>query len=141
MKKYILTMLALLDTFYLFIYFLNSFKDNKIPFYSDLLSLSILWERMGSLAITLPIASTILLLSLFLSIYYYISDKWLGFYLAMFQLPLRIFCLLPSIPYSIYAFKSLFNLVSIYSFYFLITLELSKVLFLYLLFKENRSIK
>ncbi|WP_267963946.1 hypothetical protein, partial [Testudinibacter sp. TR-2022] len=140
MKKYIFSMFAIFDIFYLFIYFLDSVRDSKIPFYSDLLSLSVLWDKMGSLGIILPIANTILFLSLFLSISYYISDKWFGYYIIMFQLPLRIFCLLPSIPYSIYAFKSLFNLATIYSFCFLITLELSKVILIYLLLK-NRNIK
>ncbi|SMB84793.1 hypothetical protein SAMN05660772_02345 [Pasteurella testudinis DSM 23072] len=141
MKRYILTMFSIFDIFYLFIYFLNSFKDSKIPFYDDLLSLPTLLEKVGVLAAVFTIPSIILLLSLFLSAYYYCINKWNGFYLALFQLPLRIFCLLPTIPYSIYVFKSLFNLASIYSFCFLITLELSKILFLYLLFKENRSIK
>ncbi|SMB88663.1 hypothetical protein SAMN05660772_02849 [Pasteurella testudinis DSM 23072] len=137
-SKNIFLILSMFDLFYLIIYSFNSFSNDGIPFYTDFLNIFILFESVGSYSLIFSLSGFILFLSLFFSVYCYLFYTKSIFYLSLFQLPLRVICLLPSIPYSIYGFKLIFNFPTIASFIFLVCMEIAKVILIYFCLKVKK---
>lgn len=133
-----------LDLFSLLYYFYAQLIDGRIPFYSDLISISSrsrLFQGIEIWVYMWGISSLILYFSLFLSVFLFFKCHRYTNILVAFQFPLRVIGFIPTIPFmgtilhSIYIYTGSSSLI----FYFIVFLvELIKVFVVFYLDKNKK---
>lgn len=142
-RRYVFWGFALSDLIVFFTYLVVSFRDLKIPFYSDFIILLHNAELHGVnvfgnkwIMVIIGMTEHIMYLSLLLSTYLYLKHNLKVKWLVLLQTPLRVITLLSTLPFFAYQLRNLFlpidSIGEIITFFVMLALlEIIKIIYLF----------
>ena len=94
-----------MDLFYIARFCYLSFSNGRIPFYSDIQSLSLLSAEHGLVSVLFLLLGLVLSISMFFSAYLFFRGSSLAPLLAYAQIPLRLILAVPSLSFVLWLSK------------------------------------